>query len=194
MTTGAAIIAFGPLLVTGFVAFFVAGAGLVWSPIAGLIARDLSPGRGFFARSYGWPGTACSVFLLLPWILLVVALIKGRLPRSVLFLSYFLVYFAWLMGPIAFWGQYVAGIDIFWLGLNEGPDPNSAPGGWIVGYGVLAAMIFLWLGSAVTTARAWESIDDVTPDQLVRFVAIMPFMLVWGCAVLPFGYLTFFKL
>lgn len=192
MTVAGAIVAFGPLFVTVFGFFLVGVAGLVWSPIAVLIVRGLTRDRTFYGPRYGWESAACSVFLLLPWILLVVALVRGRLPCSALCFAYILLHLVWLIGPIVFWGQYILGMDIFWLG--EGPDEIFAPGGWLVGYSVFAAMILAWSGSVFSLSGWHFGNRDVTLEELIRFRVIMPFVVAWGSNLLAYGSLYTFSL
>ena len=190
VTLGAAIIAVGPLLIEFVLLFFVAVLGLVWSPFAALITRRLALRRGLDGGRYALAGAAYSVFLMFPWLLLVITMIRVRLPRSVVLWSYVLLYLVWLVGPIIFWGQFVAHIGyVMTFGLGGGLSENLKPDDPLVAYGVFAVMILMWVVSGTISWRVSSSVHDVTVDELMSLRYIMPFALVWVCTLFAYGYL-----
>ena len=124
----AVIIGFGPILVIAYVTFLAMLPGLVWSPFAALITWRMAQRRGLDGRRYALVGALCSVFLLLPWVLLTVALLRRHLPVSVIKLSCILAYTVWLIGPIVAWGQLAALIGwLMTLGLGGGLSEDLKP-------------------------------------------------------------------
>ena len=193
MTTGAGIIAFGPLTLTLVMVFLLVVPGLMWSPIAGLISWHNARNSWLNGGREALVGVAYSICLLLPWILLAVALKKGRLSSSAVNSFYFILYFAWLIGPIVFFGQAGAQFEVLQFNVGAGtPKPDY----WLVAYSLFFGMLILWIGSGFIKLNAWWiSKDDVTVaeevmvDDLIRFRFIMPYALAWGCTVVSYGYL-----
>ena len=187
----AVIIGFGPILVIAYVTFLAMLPGLVWSPFAALITWRMAQRRGLDGRWYALVGALCSVFLLLPWILLTVALLRRHLPVSVIKLSYILLYAVWLVGPIVIWGQHVARIDFLTsLWLFEGVY-SSEPAPPIYTYGVYMVMVLMWIVSGVMSLKIWNFEYDVTYQVLMSFRYITPFALTWACILLLYVYLLF---
>ncbi len=176
MTLTGAIVVFGPLSVFGVLICLLA-VGLAWSPFGALTVWYLARRRGLSGGHFAMVGGAYSIFLLIPWLRLVYGLNAQRSPGFVGPL-YLLLYFAWMVGPILFWGQYVVGMDIFWLG--HGPDETLAPGGWLGGYSVFVVMTLTWLGSAVTSLKIRT--NTVYPP-LTSSRYIIPFALTWICTL-----------
>ena len=167
---GAAIIGFGPLFVTAVLAYLMALPGLFWSPFGALILRRMAQRRGLDGSRYALMGVAGSVFLLLPWILIFVALRRPHLPVLVVKLTYILLYTVWLVGPIVTWGQWVAGVGwLMTLGLGGGLGEDLRPAHPISAYGVLVAMVIAWAVSGVLSWKAWDSHPNVTVGDLVTF-------------------------
>ena len=109
-----------PLTVAAVLGYLLAIPGLVWSPFAALITWRMARSRGLDGERYALAGAAFSIFLLLPWLLLVTALHKRYVPDTAVRLSYVLLYFAWLVGPITLWGQWVAQWEfLFGFGLLD---------------------------------------------------------------------------
>ena len=191
MTTVGAIVLFGPLSVTVVLAFLVALPGLAWSPFAALIAWRLARRRGLSGGRYALVGAAYSVFLLVPWLYLAVSLLGRRPPGFVVQLIYRLLYFAWLVGPIVFWGQYMAGIGVLWLDFIWGGDTSEIldHDRRLVVYSVWSTMILMWIGSGVMSLGKWESDNDVTDHALMSVRFITPFALAWLCTLAALGYL-----
>ena len=170
------IVIYGSLVVL-LVQSQLAYLGLLWSPFAALISWRLARRRGLGGARPVVAGAAYSVFLLVPWVLLLVVLLGRRLPRSVVTLLFILLYSAWLIGPILFWGQYVAMNDVVRLTFIWGPG-NGAPDNWLVAYVGWAVVILIWFGSVFL--NRWESDDSVTYDQLMSVRFITPFALAWA--------------
>ena len=190
---GAAIIGFGPLFVTAVVAYLVALPGLIWSPFAALVIRRMAQRRGLDRNRQALIGAASSVFLLIPWILLFVALRRPHLPVLVVKLTLILLYTVWLLGPIVAWGQWVAGVGwLMTLGLGGGLSEDLKPVHPILAYGVLAAMVIAWVVSGVLSWKAWDSHRNVAVGDLVTFRYITPFALTWGCTLFFYLYLFLF--
>ena len=91
-----------PLMITSFMGFFLVIPAFVWSPFGALIAWWMARHRGMNGGLYALRGMAFSVFLLVPWFLMVAALHWRSVPASVVRWSYGLVFSAWLVGPIVF--------------------------------------------------------------------------------------------
>ena len=99
-----------------------------------------------------------SLFLLLPWLLLIRALRRGVSDTGAR-LTYILLFLGWLTGPIVIWGQHVAKIDILASLILEGPG-DSQPEHPILAYGVFAAMAIMWMGSAVVVLLTLQALSD----------------------------------
>ena len=123
----AAIVIFGPWMVMGIMGFLVAPMGLVWSPFAALITSRMARNRGLDGGRYALAGATSSIFLLLPWILLVIGLRKGRLHPTALQYMYIFVHLAWLLGPIAVCGQFVASLDSLTTPVVFAEDVDTTP-------------------------------------------------------------------
>ena len=178
-----------PLMVTSFLGFFVVIPGLAWSPFAALMAWWMARRRGMGGGLYALRGAAFSVFLLVPWFLMVAALHWCSVPVSMLRWSYGLLFSVWLAGPIVFWGQYVAEIN-FLQTLGLGSVTQIDPDRPFIAYGVLIGMVVAWVVSAVTTLKLFESkyVVDVGPEDLANLRGMMPYILAWGCTVVVLGY------
>ena len=186
MTTTAAIIAFGPL--SAFVVFTgIAASGLVWTPFAAAITGYLAHRRGLSAGRFALVGAVYAAFLLVPWIQLVVGLLNQRVLR-VVGPVYCLLFFSWLVGPIAFWGQYVAQIEVIQtLGIgNVSYEDRLAPLHMLVVNCVFVGMILMWCGSVVISLR-FSPNATVIPTPSFRYV--IPFMLAWTCTLAVWVYL-----
>ena len=151
----------------------IAFPGLVVSPIAGLIAWRVARGRLLSGGRETLAGVAYSVCLFLPWILLVVALRRGRLSSSTVNNCYILLYLAWLIGPLITFGIMGANFQT----LDSDPRPNF----WWVGFSIFWGMVFLWVGSAAMTVKWWSGVEDVTAGCLTSFKFIMPYALACVC-------------
>ena len=179
------IYVWGPLWVFALLVL-AAGSGILWAPIAALIAWRLAIRRGLDGRQHAPIGAACSVFLLLPWFILIIGLLRRDLTVSAIIIlsSTALVYFAWFAGPILFWGHYVANFvtaDLF----IEGPAYGfGEPGNWLAEYSVLVVMVVLWAGSGINSIRTLRS-----SNKLVSVNYVMPFILTWICILVVLGYL-----
>ena len=174
------IVAIGPISVTGVLFLFFVVPGFVWSPFAALIAWYLARRRGLSARRYALVGAAYSIFLLVPWLRLIVGMLTQREPGFVGPVN-FLLYFAWLVGPIVFWGQYIV-----FVGQEEfGVFPL------LVSVGILATMFIMWIASVVISLR--QAYDYYTDLPVMSFRYIMPFVLAWGCTLFIYGYLNVYR-
>ncbi len=182
MTLIDGIIIWGSFYVTATLVL-VAGAGLLWSPFAALISWHVARRRGLNERRHALAGAAYSVFLLLPWILLLVELLGRRVPWFAVLLSYVLLYFVWLSGPVWFWANYHAafyGLELYFvIGGSYASQQNSL----LVGYGVIALMLILWFGSGINLIRKWNPHGNV-----VTINYIIPFALAWICTLVIIGY------
>lgn len=178
-------------------AFLVALPGLIWSPFAALITWRMAQRRGLDGRRYALAGAACSVFLLLPWVLLIVASLRRHLPVLVVKLSCILAYTVCLIGPIAMGGQFVLTVEslmnpgLGFLGVED-PKPvlpimtSALP---IITYGMFAAMLAAWAVSGVLSWKTWWDHPDVTVEDMVTFRYIIPFALTWGCMLFVYVYM-----
>lgn len=180
MTLIGAIVAFGPLSVFGVLVCLVA-MGLAWSPFAAAIMGHLAQRRGLNGRRYALVGAAYSAFLLVPWIQLFWGLLSRRAPGFV-GPVYFLLYFSWLIGPIVFWGQYVAEIELLQtLGIGDvSNEEELAPLQMLFVYCVFVAMILAWCGSVIISFR---KPTDVVVIPTKSFSYISPFALAWVCTL-----------
>ena len=179
-----AILIWGPLYITAVLACVVF-AGLVWAPLAALIAWHIARRRGLDRRRHALAGAAYSVFLLLPWFLWVAAQLRPRMPGNGIQLSHVLLYFVWLLGPILFWGQWYAnaGIPIIFVGA-VGSYEDSALDNWLAVYSVFAIMILMWIGSVVNSIRTRKLQNN---EMAIGY--IIPFSLAWLCTLMSLGYL-----
>ena len=148
-------------LVTATLFTDVALPGLALAPLAALLAWYLARRRELRGVREALAGAAYSAFLVAPCILLIVVLVKGRLPCSVVKACYVALYILWLIGPVVFWG------------IHE-PEPSSqllgsdlsslSPIGSSIDDVVFWAMVSLLVGSAFTTFKAWRFIEEVTSN------------------------------
>ena len=104
---GAAIIVFGPIMITGIVGFVVAPVGLVWSPFAALITLRVARNRGLDGGRYALAGAISSIFLLLPW-LLYWSLDYAKADSTPLHCSTYISSFIWS----GCWGQSFGGHNL----------------------------------------------------------------------------------
>ena len=183
-----AIYVWGPLLVAATL-FIVAGDGLVWSPVGALIAWRLASRQSLDGRRYALAGAAYSVFLLFPWFLLIATLLGRRLPEIGIALTYFLIYFFWLMGPILFWLHYFTDVSlVVWNRmLGSSYYEYNVPGNWLLVYTTVAVMMLLWIGSAVISLKTWNRRQD-----LLNINIVLPFSLAWLCILITLGYRLLF--
>ena len=188
-----AIIVFGPLMVMTITGFMVAPVGLVWSPFAALITSRMARNRGLDGGCYAIAGATSSVFLLLPWLLLVIGLRRGRLHPTALQYTYIFVHLVWLLGPIVMWGQYVLSLqsptpDVVFPGAGgEGLEPPNL----VEIYSLFGLMVAAWVVSACVTAKVWSSRFRGELQEIVGFRYIIPFVGAWGCTLALCGYLIF---
>ena len=197
LVAAALILIVVPILVTGFTVFLAALQGLVWSPFAAMITWRMARWRGLDGRRYALVGALCSVFLLLPWILLTVALLRRHLPVSVVKLSRILAYTVCLIGPIAVLGQSSLSIEslmnpgLGFLGVED-PEPvfpimtSALPP---ITYGMFAAMLIAWAVSVMLPWKTWSGHPGVTVEDMATFRYIIPFALTWGCLLLFLVYM-----
>ena len=131
-------------------------------------------------------GAAYSTFLLVPWFRLVVGLIAQREPGFV-GPVYILLYSAWFIGPIVFWGQYVANIEALQtLGIGSVSYDEAFTLVDMATYGVFAAMSLTWIASMVMSLRTPA---NMVHPPVMSFRYIMPFVLASGCTLFVYGYL-----
>ena len=152
----------------------VAIPGIILAPFAALLAWYLARRRGLKGVREGLAGAAYSAFLVAPCILLMIVLVRGRLPCSVVRVCYVALYIVWFIGPVVFWGIYDPELD------NPFQDSDSrSPGliGWSIDDVVFWVMVSLWVGSAFTTFRAWRSVEEVTIEHLTSFRFMLPYAL-----------------
>ena len=184
------ILAIIPIFTVTVMTYLMALPGVFLSPIAGLITWRMARNRGLDGGRYLLVGVASSVFLLLPWLLLIRALRSGVSDAWVR-LTYILLFLSWLIGPIVIWGQHVAKIDFLTsLILDGGGD--SQPERPFFAYGVFALMSVMWMGSAVIASQNRGSTYDVTEHDLSTLRHIAPFALAWACLLIVQGYMFFF--
>lgn len=184
-----AIYVWGPLLVAATL-FIVAGAGLLWSPVGALIAWRLASRQRLDGRRHALLGVAYSVFLLLPWFILVFGLFRRDLTVSatIVSLSTVILYCFWLVGPILFWGHYVANfVTVEYFVGNSSYEFREEPDNWLAIYSLFAMMIVLWIGSSINTMRTWRKHGDV-----LNINYILPFALAWVCTLVSLGYVLLF--
>lgn len=179
-----------PIFAVGSMTYLMALPGLAWSPFAALIAWRMARRNRINGGRYAIMGAASSVFLLLPWILLVGALHRGVSDTAVR-LSYVLLYLGWLVGPIMIWGQHVARFEILTSLVLEGSS-ETEPEHPVLAYGVFAAMVVMWTMSATLTLKKWNSVYDVTDHDLITLRHLTPFALAWTCTLVVQGYMLFF--
>ena len=147
MTLEGGLFAFGPLMVWIGLVFFVAIPGLLWSPFASLIAWRIARHKGLDGRRYAMSGAAYSVFMFLPWVHLIAGLSGYRVPRFPITVTYLLLHWSWLTGPLMMLTQIVAES---WLELDTLLEH-------IVAYSIWTIMILGWIVSASLKLRAVTS-------------------------------------
>ena len=175
------VVVLGPLMVLGFMLYLMALPGLVVSPIAGLLAWWLARRRWLSGGREALVGVAYSVCLFLPWILLMVALKKGRLSSSTVNNWCILLHLAWLIGPVISFGIVGANFQT----LDSDPRPNF----WWVGFSVFWGMVVLWVGSATMTVKWWSGVEYVTVECLTSYRFIVPYTLAAVCLWTFAGYM-----
>ena len=187
-----AIIVFGPLMVMTITGFMVAPVGLVWSPFAALITSRMARNRGLDGGRHALAGATSSIFLLLPWLLLVIGLRRGRLHPTALQYTYIFVHLVWLLGPIVMWGQFVASLEFLMsleIGIAQGYD--AEPPNPVAAYGGFGLIVTAWIVSACVTAAVWSSRFRGGLGEIVGFRYLIPFVGAWGCTLALCGYLIF---
>ena len=168
------IIVLGPLMIALFMAYFIALPGLIFSPIAGLIAWQLARNRWLNGGREALSGVVYSACLILPWILLIVALRRGSLSSSTIKRCYILLYLAWLIGPVIAFATTSANFQT----LDADPRPDF----WWVGFSIFWGMLFLWIGSAAMTLKRWNGVEeDAVVECLTSFRFILPYALACVC-------------
>ena len=188
----AAIIVFGPWMVTTIMGFMVAPVGLVWSPFAALITSRMACNRGLDGGRYALAGATSSIFLLLPWLLLVIGLRRGRLHPTALQYTFIFVHLVWLLGPIVMWGQFVTALEFLMtlqVGVAQGQDlepPNP-----VAAYSGFGLIVTAWIVSACVTAKVWSSRFRGDIAEIVSFRYLTPFVGAWVCTLAVYGYLIF---
>ena len=177
-----------PLAATVIMAWVFVALAVLWSPFAALITWRLTTRTELSTSRMFLTGGAYSTFMLIPWILLVIMLIKQRLPKHVITLSNALLFLAWLIGPIVFWGQYAAGIGL----LTGGGDPGEfvEPNLRILGYVVWSAMLSTWICTGFMSLKKWGDYESVVVDDLLSFRYITPFALAWVSTLVTMIYLV----
>ena len=189
---GAAIVVFGPWMVMGITGFMVAPIGLVWSPFAALITSRMARNRGLDGGRYALAGAISSIFLLLPWLLLVIGLRRGRLHPTVLQYTYIFVHLVWLLGPVVIWGQSIAEIEFLTtLEIDFGHGSAYEPTYPVLSYSGFGLMVTSWILSACVTAKVWSSRFEGELGEIVGFRYIIPFMGAWACTLAVLGYVFF---
>ncbi len=163
----------------------VAIPGIALAPFAALLAWYLARRRRLKGVREGLAGAAYSAFLVVPCILLIIALVKGRLPSSVVGVCFVALHIVWLIGPVAFWGLYDPELDHLFQG-QDSHSPNLIRSSFddIVFW----VMVSLWVGSAFTTFKAWRLVEEVTVERLVSFRFMLPYAL--ACLSVWTFYLT----
>ena len=159
----------------------MAPIGLIWSPFAALIASQMARNRGLDGGRYALAGATSSIFLILPWLLLVIGLRRGRLHPIALQYTYVFVHLVWLLGPIVMWGQFVLSIEslmtqdvVFAEGVDrEPPNPVEI-------YSLFGLMVTSWIVSACVTARVWSSRFEEGLREIVGFRYMIPFVGAWA--------------
>ena len=178
-----------PLMLMAAMGIFVALPGLVWSPFAAAITWRIAQKQGLSGGRYALAGAASSIFLLLHWPLLLVTLLSGQVPVRMARLCYVLLYSTWLLGPIVFWGQFIAQLEyVMTMGIGGGLSEDQEPPVPVLAYGGFALMIAMWVASARMTWRMWESIRGAAIEDAVGFRYMMPFALAWACTACTLGY------
>ena len=189
---GAAIIVFGPIMITGIVGFVVAPVGLVWSPFAALITLRVARNRGLDGGRYALAGAISSIFLLLPWLLLVIGLRKGRLHPIALQYIHIFVHLVWLLGPIVWWSQSIAFLEILpTIGIGAAHGDDAEPLNPVVDYSGFGLMVTAWIVSASMTAKVWSSRFKGELGEIVGSRYMVPFVGAWACTLALWGYLLF---
>ena len=124
--------------------------------------------------------------MLLHWPLLVVTLLRGRVPVRTIRLCYVLLHSAWLFGPIMFWGQFIARLEfVMTLGIMGGPlSEDHVPPLPLLAYCGFALMIVVWLASVTMTWRMWPSIHGAEVKDVVGHRFMLPFALAWLCTIM----------
>ena len=79
----------------------VAGACLLWVPFGALISRRLARARELPVRRYAVAGAIYSATFFLPWLYLVIRMRNRTIWNPAIWFVYFVVFAAWLLGPIA---------------------------------------------------------------------------------------------
>lgn len=182
----------GPLYVTAIMGFMVAPVGLLWSPFAALITSRMARNRGLDGGRYALAGATSSVFLLLPWLLLVIGLRRGRLHPTALQYTYIFVHLVWLLGPIVMWGQFVASLEFLMsleIGIAQGYD--AEPPNPVAAYSGFGLIVTAWIVSACVTAEIWSSRFRGELGEIVGFRYLIPFVGAWVCTFVVYGYLIF---
>lgn len=72
-----------------------------WAPFAALICAIISKRNGLSVWRFSLAGAILSVFLLLPWLYLILRMSGKQVPRFIYVLSYSAVYCIWWMSSIA---------------------------------------------------------------------------------------------
>ena len=183
-------IVMAPLALMVAFGFFVVFACLVWSPFAAVITWRIARRQGLDGGRYALMGAASSIFMLLHWPLLVVTLLTTRVPVWTTRLCYIMLYVVWLLGPIMFWGQFIARFDYlmtFGVGAGSGVVDLEPPLP-LPAYGGFALLIVAWLASAVMTWRMWGSIPGDGVKEVVSHRYMLPFVLAWACTACTWFY------
>ena len=182
--------AMAPLALMVAIGFYAAIPCLAWSPIAAVITWYMARRKGLGGGRYALTGAASSIFMLLHWPILVATLLTGKVPVRTTRFCYILLYAVWLLGPIMFWGQYIA--QVGWLQtLGFGGDlsreiDRSAP---LLVFGGFALMIVAWLASVTMTWKTWEAIPRAMVGDVASHNYMLPFAGAWLSTVAVFGYL-----
>ena len=89
-----------PLLMEFYMTRFVVLC-VAWAPFAALICAIISKKNGLSVWRFSLAGAILSVFLLLPWLYLIMRMSGKQIPRFIYVLSYLAVYCIWWMSSIA---------------------------------------------------------------------------------------------
>ena len=187
----AAIVILGPWMVMAIMGVLVAPVGLVWSPFAALITSRMARNRELDGGRYALAGATSSIFLLLPWILLVIGLRNGRLHPTALQCMYIFVHLVWLVGPIAVCGQFVASLDSLNTPVVFAEDVDTTPPNPVVVYSGFGLMVTAWIVSVCVTAKVWSSRFRGELEEIVGFRYMVPFVGAWACTFAYIGYALF---
>lgn len=148
--------------------------------------------RGLDGARYALAGATSSIFLLLPWLLLVIGIRRGRLHPIALQYTHIFIHLVWLLGPIVWWSQSIAFLEILpTLGIGASHGEDAEPLNPVVDYSGFGLMVTAWLVSASMAAKVWSSRFRGELAEIVRFRYLVPFVGAWVCTLALWGYLIF---